>query len=132
MKKRALVLAAVVALTVMSSTRAVHAQEACVVNIPFDFVAGDRIAFQPENTPSMSRARMHTLLLIDRNVSLTSPFLTPTRLTAQPKSNHNRSSIFNRYGHRYFLSLIWGCWRFSRTSAPKISSRKRNCTNRKS
>ncbi len=40
MKTRALVMAGMMALTAMASTRVAQAQELLVVNIPFDFVAG--------------------------------------------------------------------------------------------
>ena len=41
MKTRALVMAGVMALTAMATTRVAQAQEHMVVNVPFDFVAGN-------------------------------------------------------------------------------------------
>ncbi|MHB8608926.1 MAG: hypothetical protein ACYDCG_11545 [Candidatus Acidiferrales bacterium] len=105
MKKRTLVMAGIVALAVMASTRVAQAQESLVVNIPFNFVAGNRTLPAGEYAVTVS-GTMHTLLLVDRKDSAASAFLGTNAIVAneiQPESK----LIFNRYGDRYFLSQVW-------------------------
>ncbi|MGC2529299.1 MAG: hypothetical protein WA639_16235 [Candidatus Acidiferrum sp.] len=122
MKKRTLILAAVVALTVMASARAVQAQEAFVVNIPFDFVAGNQLLPAGEYSVKISGTQ-HTLLLIDRKYSLASPFLNTNAVDASEIQSQSKL-VFNRYGHRYFLSLIWGAGDFQGRQLQKSAREK--------
>ncbi len=105
MRTRALVMAGVVALAVMSSTCVAHAQETMKVNIPFDFVAGDRSLPAGEYSVNVTGA-MHTLILVDRNVAGTSAIL-GTNAALAPEPQSQSKLIFNRYGDRYFLSQVW-------------------------
>ena len=103
MRTRALVMAGVVALAVMSSTRVAHAQETMEVNVPFDFVAGGR-SFLPANIPSMSRAQgnAHFGRSQCRRFSV---IITHAAVAPDPQTESKL--IFNRYGDRYFLSQVW-------------------------
>ena len=105
MKKQTMVLAAVMAFTGMASTRVAQAQEPLVVNIPFDFVAGNQLLPAGEYSVKVSGTQ-HTLILIDRKYSLTSPFLNTNAVAASGIQTESKL-VFNRYGHRYFLSQIW-------------------------
>jgi hypothetical protein len=105
MKTRALVMAGMMALTAMASTRVAQAQELLAVNIPFDFVAGNTQLPAGEYTVRVS-APTHTIILISRKDSATSAFLvTNAAVSAEPQSESKL--IFNRYGERYFLSQVW-------------------------
>jgi hypothetical protein len=105
MKTRALVMAGVMALTAIASTRVAQAQELMVVNIPFDFVAGNSKLPAGEYSVQVS-APTHTLILIARKDSTTSAFMnTNAAVSAEPQSQSKL--IFNRYGDRYFLSQVW-------------------------
>ncbi len=105
MRTRALVMAGVVALAVMSSTRVAQAQEIMKVNIPFDFVAGNQLLPAGEYAVKLSGPQ-HSLLLIDRKYSLASSFLNTNAVAANEIQTESKL-VFNRYGHRYFLSQIW-------------------------
>jgi hypothetical protein len=105
MKTRALVMAGVMALTAMASTRVAQAQELLAVNIPFDFVAGNTQLPAGEYTVRDS-APTHAIILISRKDSATSAFLvTNAAVSAEPQSESKL--VFNRYGERYFLSQVW-------------------------
>jgi hypothetical protein len=105
MKTRALVIAALMALAVMVSARVAQAQESMVVNIPFDFTAGNSTLPAGEYTVKMSGAQ-HTLILIDRKDATASVFVSSNAASsAEPQSESKL--IFNRYGDRYFLSQVW-------------------------
>ena len=105
MKTRALVMAGMMALTAMASTRVAQAQELVAVNIPFDFVAGNTQLPAGEYTVKVS-APTHTIILISRKDSATSAFLvTNAAVSAEPQSESKL--VFNRYGDHYFLSQVW-------------------------
>ena len=105
MKTRALVMAGMMALAVLASTRVAQAQETMRVNIPFDFVAGNTSLPAGEYSVETS-GPTHTLLLIDRKDASTSALIiTNAAVSAEPQSESKL--IFNRYGDRYFLSQVW-------------------------
>jgi hypothetical protein len=105
MKTRALVMAGMMALTAMASTRVAQAQELLVVNIPFDFVAGNMTLPAGEYSIKVS-APERTLLLIDGKDAAASSFLN-TNAVATTEIQTESKLIFNRYGDRYFLSQVW-------------------------
>jgi hypothetical protein len=105
MKTRALVMAGMMALTAMASTRVAQAQELLVVNIPFDFVAGNMTLPAGEYSIKVS-APERTLLLIDHKDAAASSFLN-TDAVATTEIQTESKLIFNRYGGRYFLSQVW-------------------------
>jgi len=105
MKTRALVMAAMMALTAMASTRVAQAQDLLVVNIPFDFMAGDTALPAGEYSIKVS-APERTLLLIDRKDAAASSFMN-TEAVATTEIQSESKLIFNRYGDRYFLSQVW-------------------------
>jgi hypothetical protein len=105
MKTRALVMAGMMALTAMASTRVAQAQELLVVNIPFDFVAGNIPLPAGEYSIKVS-APEWTLFLIDRKDAAASTFIN-TNSVATTEIQTESKLIFNRYGDRYFLSQVW-------------------------
>jgi hypothetical protein len=105
MKTRALVIAGIIALTVMASTRVAQAQQQMVVNIPFDFVAGTNSLPAGEYTVQVSGAA-HTLILMDRQ-DATASALMNTYAVDSSKPQADSKLIFHRYGDRYFLSQVW-------------------------
>jgi len=118
MKMRALVMASVMALTAMASTRVAQAQDHLVIRIPFDFVVGGTTLPAGEYSVNTSGPE-RTLLLIDRQDASASIFMGANAIIAsEPKSESKL--VFNRYGDRYFLSQIWtagnSCGRLLRMS----------------
>jgi hypothetical protein len=76
-----------------------------VVNIPFDFVAGNSKLPAGEYSVKTS-GPTNTLILIARSDSAASAFIaTNAAVASEPKTESNL--IFNRYGDRYFLSQVW-------------------------
>jgi hypothetical protein len=105
MKTRALVMAGMMALAVLASTRVAQAQETMRVNVPFDFVAGNTSLPAGEYLVEAS-GPTHTLLLIDRKDAISSALInTNAAVSAGPQSESKL--VFNRYGDRYFLSQVW-------------------------
>jgi hypothetical protein len=105
MKTRALVMAGMIALTAMATTRVAQAQDRLAVNIPFDFVAGNTQLPAGEYTVTVS-APTHSIILISRKDSTASAFMnTNSAVSRDPQ--HESKLVFNRYGDRYFLSQVW-------------------------
>jgi hypothetical protein len=105
MKTRALVMAGMMALTAMASTQVAQAQELLVVNIPFDFVAGNVTLPAGEYSIKVS-APERVLLLMDRKNPASSAFMN-TNTVVMTEIQTESKLIFNRYGDRYFLSQVW-------------------------
>jgi len=105
MKTRALVMAAVMALTAMAMTRVAQAQEAMVVNVPFDFVAGNQNLPAGEYAVKVSQTDAR-ILLIERKDATASMFVGTNPVDAN-KTQSESKLVFNRYGDRYFLSQVW-------------------------
>lgn len=105
MKTRTLVMAGVMALTVMASTRVARAQDLMVVNVPFDFVAGNTTLPAGEYSVKVSGPQ-NALLLIDRDDATAAVFLTSNAAVANEIQSESKL-VFNRYGDHYFLSQVW-------------------------
>jgi hypothetical protein len=105
MKTRAMVMAAVMAVAVMASTRVASAQDKLIVNVPFDFAAGN--VKLPAGEYSITRStNAVALLLINRENPKASIVVTPNAAEAG-KIQTQSKLVFNRYGDEYFLSQIW-------------------------
>jgi hypothetical protein len=105
MKTIALVMAGMMALTAMASTRVAQAQEMMVANIPFDFVA-DNVTLPAGEYSVKVAAPGRTVLLIDRKDATASAFMNTNAATKNEIQTESKM-IFNRYGDRYFLSELW-------------------------
>jgi hypothetical protein len=107
MKTRALVMAGMMALAAMASTRVAQAQTQVplAVNIPFDFVAGDKTLPAGEYIVSFTGFG-HTLRLLDRHDADASALMNTIQVYANDSPAESKL-VFNRYGDRYFLSQIW-------------------------
>lgn len=105
MKTRALVMAAVMALTAMATTRVAQAQNAIAVNVPFDFVAGGKALPAGEYSVRPSSTG-NTLILIDRKDASVSALII-THAVVSLDTQTESKLVFNRYGDRYFLSQVW-------------------------
>ena len=105
MKTRALVMAGVMALTAMASTRIAQAQETVIVNIPFDFAASKTMLPAGEYSVTVS-GPTHSLILISRKDSAASAFINTNAVVSVNVQSESKL-VFNRYGSEYFLSTIW-------------------------
>jgi len=105
MKTRALVMAGMMALTAMACTRAAQAQQMLVVNIPFDFVAGNMKLPAGQYSIKVA-APERVLLLMNREDAAASAFMN-TNPVVKTEIQTESKMIFNRYGDRYFLSEVW-------------------------
>jgi hypothetical protein len=105
MKTRALVMAGMMALTAMATTRVAQAQEALVVNVPFDFVAGNQNLPAGEYSVKVSQTDAR-IVLIERKDATAAMFIGTNAVVANTIQSESKL-VFNRYGDRYFLSQVW-------------------------
>ena len=104
MKTRALVMAAIIALGVMASTRVAEAQQTLTVNVPFEFAVGNTAMPAGEYLVKVTGPQ-GTLQIINRMNSATVFMTTNTTIASEPQATSKL--IFNQYGDRYFLSQVW-------------------------
>jgi hypothetical protein len=105
MKKRTFVMAGLLALSIMAVTQVALAQNSMVVNIPFEFVAGETtlppgeyIVQAPESQPAV--------FLIHRTIPHAAIVL--MTMSAQSRDPQEVSKlVFHCYGNRRFLSQVW-------------------------
>jgi hypothetical protein len=105
MRTRALVMAGMMALTAMATTRVALAQEALVVNVPFDFVAGNQNLPAGEYSVKVSQTDAR-IVLIERKDATAAMFIGTNPVVANTIQSESKL-VFNRYGDRYFLSQVW-------------------------
>ncbi|HKN76524.1 MAG TPA: hypothetical protein VJW94_15195 [Candidatus Acidoferrum sp.] len=105
MKTRALVMAAVMALTAMATTRVAQAQGTMRVNVPFDFAAGNKTLPAGEYSVKISPTDSRVLLIQSEDTTA-SMFIGTNAVVANEPQTESKL-IFNRYGDHYFLSQVW-------------------------
>jgi hypothetical protein len=104
MKRQVLLLASLFVLS-MIAAQAVQAQQSVVVNVPFDFTAGNTML--PTGEYSVQKwIRDTSVLLIQRTDGSASLFI-PTMAALSSVSQSESKLVFHRYGDRYFLSQVW-------------------------
>jgi hypothetical protein len=105
MKKRTLVMTSLLLLSLMVAAQVVHAQETLVVNIPFEFVAGQ--ATLPAGEYRVQKLENGSAVVLIHHAD---PGASVMVMTIPSQANAPQSDsklVFNRYGNRYFLSQYW-------------------------
>jgi len=100
-----MVMAALVAVAMLASTRVARAQDQLMVNVPFDFVAGNKTMPAGEYAVK-AIGPTNMLVLVARTDSTSSAFL-PTHAAVSSQPQIESKLVFNRYGNRYFLAQVW-------------------------
>jgi hypothetical protein len=105
MKKRLVVMSVLFVLTMIVATQVAQAEERMLVNIPFEFIAGN-VTLPAGEYRVQSLDRTSAVLLINCSDPHASVVLATN--AAQAKEIQSTASlVFNKYGHRYFLSQVW-------------------------
>jgi hypothetical protein len=122
MKKRTFVMTSLLLLSLMVAAQVVHAQETLVVNIPFEFVAGQTTL--PAGEYCVEKlGRGSAVVLIHRADRGASAMV--MSIATQAKAPQSDSKlVFNRYGNRYFLSQYWSAGSSSGRLLPKSAREK--------
>lgn len=105
MFKRALVMIGAAALTFTAFTGVATAQQKLVVDVPFDFVAGNKTLPAGEYYVRAGSSE-RTLVLVNQQDPSASTFMFTIDVLTNDAQSQSKI-VFNRYGERYFLSQIW-------------------------
>jgi hypothetical protein len=76
-----------------------------VVNVPFDFVAGNQNLPAGEYSVKVSQTDAR-IVLIERKDATAAMFIGTNAVVANTIQSESKL-VFNRYGDRYFLSQVW-------------------------
>ena len=105
MKKRLFVMATLFVLSIIVAAQVAQAEQPMLVNIPFEFVAGN-VTLPAGEYRVQTLDRNSTILLIHCSGRGASAMVITN--AAQGKELNSESKlVFNQYGHRYFLSQVW-------------------------
>jgi len=105
MKKHTFVMTSLLLLSLMAAAQVVQAQEALVVNIPFEFVAGKLTL--PAGEYRVEKLEKNSVVVLTH---CTQPGASAVVMTIAAQANEPQSDsklVFNRYGNLYFLSQYW-------------------------
>ena len=106
MRMRSLVVAGLVVLTFLASTRVAQAQDhLIVVKVPFDFMAGS--ANLPAGDYTVKTAAATTSVLMISRADANDTAFVAANAAQSADVQKETKLVFNRYGGRYFLSQIW-------------------------
>jgi hypothetical protein len=103
-KKQILLLAGLFVLS-MIAAQAVQAQQSVVVDVPFDFTAGNTSL--PAGEYSVQKWTKDTSVLLIQRTDGSASLLIPTMAALSSASQSECKMVFHRYGDRYFLSQVW-------------------------
>ncbi|HKG21864.1 MAG TPA: hypothetical protein VKC34_08180 [Blastocatellia bacterium] len=94
-------------ITVSAGSALAQAPEKVVVDIPFNFVAGDKALPAGEYTvKNVSTGRAQAMLI--RSADGRSASIVLTNAVESGSVQKRAKLLFTQYGNRYFLSQIWG------------------------
>lgn len=105
MKKHTFVIASFFLLSLILTAQVAQAQQALIVNIPFEFVAGS-VTLSPGEYRIQNPLRNSAIVLIQSSDSAASAMVVTMAKQANELQTDSKL-VFNRYGDRYFLSQIW-------------------------
>jgi hypothetical protein len=105
MKKRTFVTATLFVLSMFVAAQVVRAEEPMLVNIPFQFVAGN--VTLPAGEYRIQKLDRSAGILV---INCSDPDASVMVVTFSAQSNEPQTKsklVFNRYDNRYFLSQVW-------------------------
>jgi hypothetical protein len=103
--RRTLELLTSLAVLLVMTAATVHAQTE-VIDIPFNFIIGNRILPAGEYVARCNRTNSDTIWLLQSKDGDLSAVFSTTAVQARKTQNRTKL-IFNKYGSQHFLSQIW-------------------------
>jgi len=105
MKKHTFVMTGLLLLSLMVTAQVVQAQEPVVVNIPFEFVAGQTTL--PAGEYRVEKLENGSSVVLIHRAQPGASVLVMTIASQANRPAADSKLVFNRYGNRYFLSQYW-------------------------
>jgi len=92
-------------LAVMAAAQVTKAQQAVIVNVPFDFTAGD--AKLPAGEYTVGKSSSDSPVLKIARADGSDAVLVPSIATQSNGPQSESKLVFHKYGDRYFLAQVW-------------------------
>jgi hypothetical protein len=105
MKKALFRLTGVLALALLAVPQIMRAQEPMLVNIPFEFTAGQMTL--PAGEYRVQKAVDGSSVLLIQRTDRSAQALAPSFAAEANEKQAKSKLVFHRYGDRYFLSQVW-------------------------
>jgi hypothetical protein len=105
MKKLIFVMTSLLLLSLMVAAQVVQAQEPVVVNIPFEFVAGN--VTLPPGEYSVEKLEKNSVVVLTHRAQPDASAIVMTIASQANAAQSDSKLVFNRYGNLYFLSQYW-------------------------
>jgi len=106
MKKQIFRMTGILVLAIMAAAQVARAQQAVIVNVPFDFTAGDTKLPAGEYKVGNAGNGSPVLLMIAR-VDRSEAILVASNPAQTNKAQLDSKLVFHKYGDRYFLAQVW-------------------------
>jgi hypothetical protein len=105
MKKQIFRMTGFLVLAIMAAAQVTRAQQAIIVNVPFEFTAGDTKLPAGEYTVGKPSSDSPVLLIArtDRSEAI----LVPSNAAQANEAPSDSKLVFHKYGDRYFLAQVW-------------------------
>jgi hypothetical protein len=104
-KKQIFRMTGIFVLAIMAAAQGTRAQQAIIVNVPFEFTAGDTKLPAGEYTVGKSSSDSPVLLIA--RVDHSEAVLVPSNAAQANEAQSDSKLVFHRYGDRYFLAQVW-------------------------
>ena len=105
MKKQAFVKATLLMFSMIVAAQVARAEQAMLVNIPFEFVAGNSVL--PAGEYRVQKLDSNSAVLLIRCSDPRASVVLTTNAAVANDLQTESKLVFNRYGSRYFLSQVW-------------------------
>jgi hypothetical protein len=105
MNKALFRLTGMLALAFLAATQIARAQEPMLVNIPFEFTAGQMTL--PAGEYRVQKAIQGSSVLLIQRADRSAQALAPSFAAETNERQAKSKLVFHRYGDRYFLSQVW-------------------------
>ena len=122
MKKHTFVMTSLLLLSLMVTAQVVQAQEPVVVNIPFEFVAGNLTL--PAGEYRLEKLENGSAVVLIHRADRGASAMVMSIATQANAPQSDSKLVFNRYGNRYFLSQYWSAGSSRGRLLPKSAREK--------
>jgi hypothetical protein len=123
MKTRVLLMTGLFALTMIAAGQVAQAQQAMLVDVPFDFVAAGTTLPAGEYRVS-PQTTTGNVLLIRSQQDLNTAAMVHTNAAQANHAPANSKLVFHRYGDQYFLAQVWIAGNIRGKELPKSPAEK--------
>jgi hypothetical protein len=105
MKKQIIRITGMLFLAIMAAGQVTKAQQTVIVNVPFDFTAGDTKL--PAGEYTVGKSSTYSPALKIARADGRDAILVPSNRTQSNVPQSQSKLVFNKYGDRYFLAQVW-------------------------